>query len=161
MAGGAVAVGCKSRVRNGWEFLDDESALTLAGICDQIIPADDYPSASQAGVLVYIDRQLTHHYVKYQDKYVGGLKMADGLSLKEFGRRFALLDSKDQLRIVSVIERTDREFFEMVRSHTLEGYYGAPRHGGNRDAVSWRMLGLAEPPLRGRLPVIPVTGRKS
>jgi gluconate 2-dehydrogenase gamma chain len=37
-----------------------------------------------------------------------------------------------------------------VRSHTLEGYYGAPRHGGNRGAVSWRMLGLAEPPVRGR-----------
>jgi gluconate 2-dehydrogenase gamma chain len=32
----------------------------------------------------------------------------------------------------------------------MEGYYGAPRHGGNRDAVSWRMLGLDEPPLRGR-----------
>ena len=37
-----------------------------------------------------------------------------------------------------------------MRNHTLEGYYGSPRHGGNRDAVSWRMLGLAEPPLRGR-----------
>jgi gluconate 2-dehydrogenase gamma chain len=34
--------------------------------------------------------------------------------------------------------------------HTLEGYYGSPRHGGNRDAASWRMLGLDEPPLRGR-----------
>jgi gluconate 2-dehydrogenase gamma chain len=32
----------------------------------------------------------------------------------------------------------------------MEGYYGSPRHGGNRDAVSWRMLGLDEPPLRGR-----------
>jgi gluconate 2-dehydrogenase gamma chain len=34
-----------------------------------------------------------------------------------------------------------------VRNHTLEGYYGSPRHGGNRDAVSWRMLGLDEPPI--------------
>ena len=34
--------------------------------------------------------------------------------------------------------------------HTMEGYYGSPRHGGNRDAASWHMLGLAEPPLRGR-----------
>ena len=149
MASGAVAVGCKSRRRNGWEFLDEEGALTLAGICDQIIPADDYPSASQAGVLIYIDRQLTRHYAKYQNNYIGGLKMADDLSLKEFGRRFALIDSQGQHRIVTAIESTDHDFFEMVRNHTLEGYYGAPRHGGNRDAVSWRMLGLAEPPLRG------------
>jgi gluconate 2-dehydrogenase gamma chain len=158
MASGAVAVGCKSRLGNGWEFLDEETALTLAGICDQIIPADDYPSASQAGVLIYIDRQLTRHYSKYQDKYIIGLKMADELSLKEFGRRFGLLGSQDQLRIVSSIESTDHDFFEMVRSHTLEGYYGAPRHGGNRDAVSWRMLGLAEPPLRGRVPIILLKG---
>ena len=161
MAGGAVAVGCKSRRRNGWEFLDEEGALTLAGICDQIIPADDYPSASQAGVLIYIDRQLTRHYAKYQNNYIGGLKMADDLSLKEFGRRFALIDSQGQHRIVTAIESTDRDFFEMVRNHTLEGYYGAPRHGGNRDAVSWRMLGLAEPPLRGRVPIIIAKSVKS
>lgn len=158
MASGALAVGCKSRHRNGWEFLDDEDALTLAGICDQIIPEDDYPSASQAGVLIYIDRQLTHHYAKHQDQYIGGLKMVDKLSFKEFGRRFARLDSQDQLRIVSQIGNTNRDFFELVRSHTFEGYYGAPRHGGNRDAVSWRMLGLAEPPLRGRVPIIGVKG---
>jgi len=32
----------------------------------------------------------------------------------------------------------------------MEGFYGSPRHGGNRDAVSWQMLGLAEPPPLGR-----------
>jgi gluconate 2-dehydrogenase gamma chain len=154
MASGAIAISCKSRPRTGWEFLDEENALTLAGICDQIVPADDFPSASQAGVLIYIDRQLTHHYAKYQHKYIRGLKTIDEISRKEFGRRFALLDSHQQLRIVGAIESTDRDFFELVRSHTLEGYYGAPRHGGNRDAVSWRMLGLAEPPLRGRAPII-------
>jgi gluconate 2-dehydrogenase gamma chain len=49
-----------------------------------------------------------------------------------------------------LIEKEKRSFFELVREHTMEGYYGSPRHGGNRDAVSWRMLGLDEPPLRGR-----------
>ena len=49
-----------------------------------------------------------------------------------------------------VLEHQDRGFFELVRSHTFEGYYGSPRHGGNRDGVSWRMLALADPPVRGR-----------
>jgi hypothetical protein len=32
-------------------------------------------------------------------------------------------------------------FFEMLLSHTMEGYYGDPRHGGNRDHVSgWAFL---------------------
>jgi gluconate 2-dehydrogenase gamma chain len=52
--------------------------------------------------------------------------------------------------VVSAIEQQHPDFFNLVRSHTLQGYYGSPRHGGNRNAVSWRMLGLDEPPLRGR-----------
>jgi gluconate 2-dehydrogenase gamma chain len=54
------------------------------------------------------------------------------------------------LEIVRAIEQEDHAFFELVRKHTFEGYYGSPRHGGNRDAISWQMLGLAEPPVRGR-----------
>jgi gluconate 2-dehydrogenase gamma chain len=52
--------------------------------------------------------------------------------------------------LTSAIEKQNRKFFDLVRSHTFEGYYGAPRHGGNRNAVSWRMLGMAEPPVNGR-----------
>jgi gluconate 2-dehydrogenase gamma chain len=39
----------------------------------------------------------------------------------------------------------------MLVSHTMEGFYGDPRHGGNRDRVSWKMLKLPYPPVRGRL----------
>jgi gluconate 2-dehydrogenase gamma chain len=70
--------------------------------------------------------------------------------MKRFGRDLAALAAPQQLEVVSAIEQQNRKFFELVRSHTLEGYYGTPRHGGNRDAVSWRMLGLDEPPVRGR-----------
>jgi len=51
--------------------------------------------------------------------------------------------------VAEALEKKAPEFFELVRRHSLQSYYGSPRHGGNRDAVSWRMLGLAEPPLRG------------
>jgi gluconate 2-dehydrogenase gamma chain len=60
------------------------------------------------------------------------------------------LAMEQRLQTVLQIEKEQAEFFEMVRRHTFEGYYGSPRHGGNRDAASWRMLGLAEPPLLGR-----------
>jgi gluconate 2-dehydrogenase gamma chain len=46
-----------------------------------------------------------------------------------------------------------RGFFNRLVEHTMEGFYGGPRHGGNRDAVSWRMLGLPTPPMRSRRPV--------
>ena len=38
----------------------------------------------------------------------------------------------------------------MVIAHTMQGFYGDARHNGNRDAVSWRMLGIPVIPIRGR-----------
>jgi gluconate 2-dehydrogenase gamma chain len=150
IAGAAAVVGCHG-VRSGtWEFLSDAYARTLAGLCDQIIPADDFPSASQAGAVNYIDRQLARHYQKHQSAYREGLDAADEMSRERFGTGFADASADQRFHIAVAIEKGKRAFFDLVRQHTMEGYYGSPRHGGNRDAVSWRMLGLDEPPLRGR-----------
>ena len=143
----ALAVGCKS---GNWEFLTDTQARTLGAICDQIVPADDFPSASQAGVLNYIDRQLMRHYRKHRGAYLDGLEQAEAMSRKRFGGELAGLSQQQQLEIVNGLSEQNSTFFGLVRNHTMEGYYGAPRHGGNRDGVSWRMLGLPEPPVRGR-----------
>jgi gluconate 2-dehydrogenase gamma chain len=150
MGGAVAALGCKAGKQGGWEFLSDDQARTLTAICDQIVPADDFPSASQAGVLTYIDRQLVRHYRRHRDTYRDGLEQADAMSRKRFGRDLAALASPQQFEVVWAIEQQNRKFFDLVRNHTLEGYYGTPRHGGNRDAVSWRMLGVDEPPVRGR-----------
>jgi gluconate 2-dehydrogenase gamma chain len=150
MGGAALAAGCNATNREGWDFLNDAQAQTLAAISDQIIPADEFPSASQAGVLTYIDRQLARHYRRHRDTYRDGLAQAHAMSKERYGRDIAALSSTQQAELVSAIEHQNRKFFDLVRNHTLEGYYGAPRHGGNRDAVSWKMLGLAEPPVRGR-----------
>jgi gluconate 2-dehydrogenase gamma chain len=149
IAGAAAVIGCRSTSKS-WQILSYAHARTLATLCDQIIPADDYPSASQAGVVNYIDRQLARHYRRYQPDYRSGLDAADDLSRRRFGFAFADAKADQQLQIALSLEIESREFFELVRQHTMEGYYGSPRHGGNRDAVSWRMLGLDEPPLRGR-----------
>jgi gluconate 2-dehydrogenase gamma chain len=146
----ALAIGCDAGKQDNWDFLSDAQARTLKAICDQIIPADDFPSASQAGVLTYIDRQLTRHYRRYRDAYRQGLERAHASSMKRFGRELDSLAPLQQLQAVSEIEQQDRKFFNLVLVHTQEGYYGSPRHGGNRDGVSWRMLGLADPPVLGR-----------
>jgi gluconate 2-dehydrogenase gamma chain len=149
-AGTALLSGCFSSHNAGWEFLTDDTAATLKAICDQIVPADDFPSASQAGVLTYIDRQLTRHYRRHQRTYLAGLEQANRISRERFGAALESVSPQQQLAVVTAIESQNRAFFSLVREHTLEGYYGSPHHGGNRDAVSWRMLGLDEPPLRGR-----------
>ena len=39
-------------------FFTDDEARFLALICDTLIPEDEFPSASQAGVVDYIDLQM-------------------------------------------------------------------------------------------------------
>jgi gluconate 2-dehydrogenase gamma chain len=145
-----LAVGCKGARQGDWECFTEEEARTLTAICDQIIPEDEFPSASQAGVLIYIDRQLMRHYRRHRDAYRQGLQDVETASRKRFGSELESLSQQQQFEMVSDLERQNPSFFRLVRSHTFEGYYGSPRHGGNRNAVSWRMLGLAEPPIRGR-----------
>lgn len=145
----ALLAGCFKR-RPAWEFLSEAEAGTLAALCDQIIPADDFPSASQAGVLHFIDRQLVRRYAKHQAAYREGLARVNALCIAKCGVELASAPAARQLEIARAIEQQSPDFFELVRRHTFQGFYGSPRHGGNRDAVSWRMLGLDEPPLRGR-----------
>ena len=147
LAGAGLAAGCSG---SPWETLSELEAQTLAALCDQIVPGDDFPSASQAGVVTYIDRQLTRHYRRHRGVYAAGLRQTDSLCTREFGIGLAEASPQHQAATVRALQQKNRRFFELVRAHTLEGYYGSPRHGGNRDAVSWRMLGLDEPPVRGR-----------
>jgi gluconate 2-dehydrogenase gamma chain len=146
----AIASGCRWSQRSDWQFLSEDQARTLAAICDQIIPADQFPSASEAGVLNYIDSQLMRSYRRHRELYRHGLEQAQAISRQRYGRDLAELTPTQQFEIVSALEAHEGPFFTLARNHTMEGYYGSPRHGGNRDAVSWRMLGLSEPPPLGR-----------
>jgi gluconate 2-dehydrogenase gamma chain len=150
LTGAAAVIGCRGAKTGNWDFLSEAHARTLAALCDQIVPADDFPSASQAGVVFYIDRQLGRYYRKHRAAYRDGLDKLDAISRRRLGIVFADATPAQQLQIVIELEKQNHDFFGLVREHTMEGYYGSPRHGGNRDAVSWRMLGLDEPPLRGR-----------
>ena len=102
------------------------------------------------GLCDYIDLQLTRHLKKYQGAYRKGLAETDAASRKKAGKRFAELSAEQQIEILSEMEQNGDEFFDLVRTHTMQGFYGDPRHGGNRNMVSWKMVGLPCPPVRGR-----------
>ena len=135
-----------------WRFFAAAEARTVEANCEQIIPADVFPGASQAGVVRFIDLQLTRHYKKYRDAYRKGVAAVETASIERFQKSFADIPSDQQEEVLGVIREKDPEFFALIRAHTMQGYYGDPRHGGNCDEVSWKMLGLPSPPVRGRMP---------
>ena len=148
-----MLVSC-SRTGGGpyWRFFTAAEARTVNAICEQIVPADNYAGASQAGVVNFIDLQLTRHHKKYQGAYRKGVAGVDAASRKRFGKPFAELAFERQTELLAEVENNDNEFFDLIRTHTMQGFYGDPRHGGNRGEVSWKMLGLPDPPVRGRVP---------
>jgi len=157
LAGGA---GCSSG-KNPWRALRVHEARTLAAVCDCLIPPDTDPGAEWAEVVNYIDVQLCGPYRKLRASYRQGIANLEQTSTRRFGRSLAALKAEEQTALLRDLEQgnapkeiwadiSPREFFEMVLAHTMQGYYGDPRHGGNRERASWKMLGLTYPQIRGR-----------
>jgi len=160
-AAAGTGVAC-SRNRTPWRFFSIDEARALAAMSDQIIPPDQDPGASWAGVVNYIDRQLCGPYEDLQATYRLGLAGTDQSSRSSYGRLFADLESALQAELLHLLEDgkapgaiwkqlSSSAFFAMVIDHTMQGFYGDPRHGGNREGVSWKMLNIPYPPIRGRL----------
>jgi gluconate 2-dehydrogenase gamma chain len=129
-----------------------EEARTVEALCAHIIPRDQDPGAVEAGVAVFIDRQLTGVYRPLQKAYRDGVAAIDRESMRLAGSAFAGLPAARQIEVLRHIERDSdgKPFFDLVVAHAMQGFYGDPRHGGNRERASWKMLGVASPPVRGR-----------
>jgi gluconate 2-dehydrogenase gamma chain len=123
----------------------------VGAICAQIIPADQDPGAKGASSVNYIDIQLTRHFKKHQGSYRLGIAGIEAASREQFGRRFVELPSEQQVQVLAGAEENSKAFFDLIVAHTRQGFYGDPRHGGNRNMVSWKMLGLPFPQVRGRM----------
>jgi gluconate 2-dehydrogenase gamma chain len=149
LAASAGAAAC-TRTRSPWQFFTREEGELVEAIAEQIVPADREPGARWAGVANYIDRQLTRHFRAFRGAYREGLAAINHLAKPQ---RFVDLPFASQTVLLLEIEKSNgpaRQVFELLLAHTLQGFYGDPRHGGNRERVSWRMLGIPHPPVRGR-----------
>jgi gluconate 2-dehydrogenase gamma chain len=143
---------CRRPSPSPWRTLSDSEAQTLGVLCGEIVPADDQPGAEAAGAVRFLDLQLTKHYRKYRGTYRQGAVQAEAISTRKFGRLPEKLAPAERLAFAKDVERSDPAFFSMLVAHTMQSFYGSPRHGGNREAVSWRMLGVPPVQVRGRGP---------
>jgi len=98
----------------------------------------------------FIDLQLMRSFRKHQRAYRRGLASADAAARKQFGKLFVELPPQQQAAVLAEFEKSHRPFFDLILTHARQGFYGDPRHGGNRNMVSWKMLNLPFPPVRGR-----------
>jgi gluconate 2-dehydrogenase gamma chain len=131
--------------------LGAEHERTIAAIVDTLVPEDEHgPGGIAAGAHQYIVGALADAYASLRPVYATGLAALDAWTVERHGAPFADLPAgprADALRAVEAGEAPGFEpdaatFFAMVHHHMLEGMFGDPRHGGNRDFIGWRLIGF-------------------
>jgi gluconate 2-dehydrogenase gamma chain len=137
------------------ENLTAAEADLLEAICARIIPTDaNGPGAREARAAHYIDRALGGALASSRQAYTAGLAALDAYSRSSRRAPFLELSPRDQDSVLIDVETgaatgftgSSAAFFAMVRTHTLQGTFGDPYYGGNKDFVGWDLL--AYPGLR-------------
>jgi gluconate 2-dehydrogenase gamma chain len=124
-------------------FTQDQAAEVEA-ITAQIIPTDETPGAREAHCVYFIDRALATFLKTSQSAYVQGLRdlQAKVQQLYPGAQKFSALTSEQQIKTLTAIEKTP--FFNMVRTHTVIGFFARPVHGGNYDKIGWKLIGYED-----------------
>lgn len=144
-----------------YRFFTPEEALCIIAFCEQIIPKDQSPGATDAGVIHYIDRQLSGVFHYDQDTYRNGIKNLQTYCTQKHRKHFEELIFDEQTKLLKMLESNQlketewsqgkpSDFFNLIRSHTMQGFYGSPIHGGNKDYMSFEMLKIDYPLVIGQ-----------
>lgn len=153
-----------------WSFIDADEARFLASMADVLIPEDDAPSASQAGVVDFIDLQLAGPYGQgaglflegpfedgapeqgWQTAHTPASLIRNGIARLESGEtRLVDLDAQQRKDFVTRLSEGDgfdlgdvpvQTLFDEIWALVKEGYFSDPIYGGNKDYAGWRMVGF-------------------
>ena len=150
----------KSSVRIPLKFLTETEALIVAAAASRIFPSDDGgPGAREAGVVIYIDRQLAGPWGRDGHRYTHA--PFDESAAPEFGyqgkatpreiyrealknlKGFDQLAPSEQDARLQTIETS--MFFSLLYRNTIEGMFCDPQHGGNEDMIGWQLIGFPGP----------------
>jgi len=145
-------------------FFTAEEARVVTAACARIFPSDaSGPGATEAGVVIFVDRQLAGPYGRDKYRYTKGPFVDSypehGYQGKESPREiyragiktlgdFVGLSPADQDAKLQSIEKS--RFFQLLRTHTIEGMFSDPMHGGNAGLIGWQLVGYPGPQMSYR-----------
>jgi gluconate 2-dehydrogenase gamma chain len=146
-------------IRIPLRFFTETEARIVAAAASRIFPSDDSgPGAREAGVSIFIDRQLAGPYGRDRFRYTQppfeDAPAVLGYQGKETPRElyreglkglkgFHLLSPAEQDKSLQQIESS--VFFALLRQNTIEGMFCDPIHGGNAGMLGWQLVGFPGP----------------
>ena len=157
-----------------YTFLTPDEAAFVEPAVARLIPSDETgPGALEAGVPIFIDRQLAGPWGAGEQLYRQGpwhsarpefgyqlpftpaelfRNALRGLSeeFRRSNRGFGARTPEEQDAYLAALEKESRDlggvpsniFFQSLLEITIEGYFCDPVYGGNKDMVSWKLIGF-------------------
>jgi gluconate 2-dehydrogenase gamma chain len=144
-----------------WRFFTIDEANLIDAVAEQIIPSDEWPGGRDSGVTKYIDKQLVGPLNRYQADYRKGTLAIQESCRALYNKKFEDLTWDEQITFLENMEAGkmqepvwvsgfDKEFFALIRDHSMQAYYGSPIHGGNLNKMSYKMMKLDYPLIIGQ-----------
>lgn len=122
-----------------------EQRRILDALIDRLIPKDDLgPGAVECGAGDYIDRCLAGFNAAEKPAFLEGLAALDLHALQSQGAAFATLTEDKREAVLTAIDNNQapnlKAFFNRARRLTLEGMFGDPIYGGNKNFAGWDLI---------------------
>ncbi len=162
MAGG---IGCGSHAHQAvktkkttFEVLTAEQAKEVQAIAACLIPTDEMPGATEAGVVYFIDHALKTFASDALPDYQKGLPHVNEIVAEMFPgtKNFSAATPEQQVKVIEVLSGSadaaktslrrapssvGTDFFQTILFHSMAGFLVDPEGGGNRDYAGWKVIG--------------------
>src|SRR5215469_1698885 len=130
-----------------------EQKRTLEAFLDRLCPKDELgPGAVEIGAQDYIEVQLEDYLAPEKQTFLAGLAALDAYARQSQGSPLADLSPEKRDQVLTDIDsgkasQNARIFFNRARRLMLEGMFGDPHYGGNKDFAGWDLIGYPGPRL--------------
>jgi gluconate 2-dehydrogenase gamma chain len=103
-----------------------------------------------------------------REYFAVGIKATNAWTTKTYGREFDRLSPADRAATLTAMEQSRAEFegieakpfFEALLQSAMEGFFADPIYGGNKNKVSWRMIGYPGLPATWATKALEYRGKK-
>ncbi|GAA3879008.1 GMC family oxidoreductase [Streptomyces sedi] len=145
-----------------WQPTPPHRLVTLRALVNRLFPADDHPAGWEAGLDTFLPRILAGDAAALAPLVETGLGLLDHETCARHaggpscGVSFHDLAEGEQDVLIEELLAGDaraewgvtdpEEFLRTVVRLGAQGFWGDPGNGGNRDGVSWRLVGYRERP---------------
>lgn len=129
---------------------------TLAAGLARMIPSEEgSPGAKEANVIEYVDKELARsEYAQLRTHVLAGVVAMNRNAQRDHKKQFAELDEAAQDDVLLKLQHGSErgaDFIKFLVLLTLEGFFGDPKWGGNKDGIGWKLSGYGPGTVTGEV----------